>query len=255
MLSPNPHYYEIRGRAAEIARVLGSPVGGAEHLFLGMLHDGGWPVIVISGLVDFGQAEAAVLGILNSPGPARAAASVQQRDNSNPCALRRSWADICIRTRQHRLVRVGAYSPGYGDSCAPWARRRFGCPPCLLSTSDAAHRARDLRGPACRLRRVLGPPGPNCCAVVIYLHTVVHRLWLTRQRTALLAITAAPRAEATSPIPCSGMHLTGRLRHRTICSNTVSTALLDSREKGPSYSRGPQFRGAHRLPACCNCLR
>ena len=43
-LSPTPHYYEIRGRAAEIARVLGSPAGGAEHLFLAMLHDGGWPV-------------------------------------------------------------------------------------------------------------------------------------------------------------------------------------------------------------------
>jgi len=34
-LSPTPHYYEIQGRAAEIARALGSPVGGAEHLFLG----------------------------------------------------------------------------------------------------------------------------------------------------------------------------------------------------------------------------
>ncbi len=67
-LSPNPHYYEIRGRAAEIARALGSPVGGAEHLFLGMLHDGGWPVNVIASLVDLGQAEAAVLRILNSPG-------------------------------------------------------------------------------------------------------------------------------------------------------------------------------------------
>jgi Clp amino terminal domain, pathogenicity island component len=67
-LSPTPHYYEIRGRAAEIARALGSPVGGAEHLFLGMLHDGGWPVNVISGLVDLGRAETAVLGILNGPG-------------------------------------------------------------------------------------------------------------------------------------------------------------------------------------------
>ncbi|MGN6791610.1 MAG: Clp protease N-terminal domain-containing protein [Streptosporangiaceae bacterium] len=67
-LSPNPHYYEIQGRAAEIARSVGSPVGGAEHLFLGMLHDGGWPVSVISHLVDFGRAEAAVLGILGSPG-------------------------------------------------------------------------------------------------------------------------------------------------------------------------------------------
>lgn len=68
MLSPNPHYYEIRGRAAEIARALGSPVGGAEHLFLGMLHDGGWPVSVISGLVDLGRTEAAVLGLVNDPG-------------------------------------------------------------------------------------------------------------------------------------------------------------------------------------------
>ncbi len=68
VLSLTPHYYQIVGRAAEIARALGSPAGGAEHLFLGMLHDGGWPVSVISPLVDLGQAEAAVLGIVNSPG-------------------------------------------------------------------------------------------------------------------------------------------------------------------------------------------
>jgi Clp amino terminal domain, pathogenicity island component len=67
-LSPTPRYYEPRGRAAEIARAPGSPAGGAEHLFLGMLHDGGWPVTVISQLVDLGRAEAAVLDILNSPG-------------------------------------------------------------------------------------------------------------------------------------------------------------------------------------------
>jgi ATP-dependent Clp protease ATP-binding subunit ClpA len=67
-LSPTPHHYQIIGRAAEIARAHGSPVGGAEHLFLGMLHDGGWPVSVISGVVDLGRAEAAVLGIVNGPG-------------------------------------------------------------------------------------------------------------------------------------------------------------------------------------------
>jgi len=72
-LSPTPHYYEIMGRAAESARALGSPVGGAEHLFLGMLHDGGWPVNVISGLVDLGRAEAALLAILNGPGYSRPA--------------------------------------------------------------------------------------------------------------------------------------------------------------------------------------
>jgi hypothetical protein len=65
--SPTPHYYQIQGRAAEIARAMGSPVAGAEHLFLGMLHDGGWPVSVLSGLVDLGRAEAAVLGILDGP--------------------------------------------------------------------------------------------------------------------------------------------------------------------------------------------
>jgi hypothetical protein len=67
-LSPTPHYYEIRGRAAEIARALGSPAGGAEHLFLGMLHDGGWPLNAISGLVDLARAEAAVRSILDGPG-------------------------------------------------------------------------------------------------------------------------------------------------------------------------------------------
>jgi hypothetical protein len=68
MLSPTPHYHEITGRAAEIARALGSPAGAAEHLFLGMLHDGGWPVSAISGLVDLARAEAAVRAILASPG-------------------------------------------------------------------------------------------------------------------------------------------------------------------------------------------
>ena len=68
MLSPTPHYYELRGRAAEIAWASGSLVGGAEHLFLGMLHDGGWPVSAISGLVDLARAEAAVRAILDSPG-------------------------------------------------------------------------------------------------------------------------------------------------------------------------------------------
>jgi len=67
-LSPNPHYYKLEGRAAEIARALGSPVGGAEHLFLGMLHEGGWPVDVITRLVDRDRAEEAVLAILSSPG-------------------------------------------------------------------------------------------------------------------------------------------------------------------------------------------
>lgn len=67
-VSPTPDHYLIQGRAAEIARSFRSPVGGPEHMFLAMLHAGGWPVTVISPLVDLGQAEAAVLGIVNGPG-------------------------------------------------------------------------------------------------------------------------------------------------------------------------------------------
>jgi ATP-dependent Clp protease ATP-binding subunit ClpA len=68
-LSFTPHYYKLEGRAAEIARALGSPAGGAEHFFLGMLHEGGWPVDVITRLgVDHGRAEEAVLAIIGDPG-------------------------------------------------------------------------------------------------------------------------------------------------------------------------------------------
>jgi Clp amino terminal domain, pathogenicity island component len=67
-VSPMAHYYRVEGRAAEIARSLGSPVGGPEHMFLAMVRDGGWPMTVISPLVDLAQAEAAVLSIISSPG-------------------------------------------------------------------------------------------------------------------------------------------------------------------------------------------
>jgi hypothetical protein len=63
-LSPTPHYYEIMGRAAEIAHALGSPAGGAEHLFLGILHDGGWPLGAIAGeLIGELQALTDAIGI------------------------------------------------------------------------------------------------------------------------------------------------------------------------------------------------
>jgi hypothetical protein len=67
MVFPTPHYYSVRGRATEIARSLGSPFTGAEHLFLGMLHDGGWPVSVISSMVGLASAEAAVHAIWAVP--------------------------------------------------------------------------------------------------------------------------------------------------------------------------------------------
>ena len=69
-LSPTPHYYEVRGRAAEIARSMGAGRVAPEHLFLAMLHDGGWPVSVLTGagLMDAGQVEIAVVAAMRAPG-------------------------------------------------------------------------------------------------------------------------------------------------------------------------------------------
>jgi Clp amino terminal domain, pathogenicity island component len=67
-LSPTPQYYKILGRAAEIARSMGSRSVGAEHVFLGMLHDSRSAAGVLPGLVDPGLAEAAVLAIVREPG-------------------------------------------------------------------------------------------------------------------------------------------------------------------------------------------
>jgi hypothetical protein len=70
MLSPTPHYYEVRGRAAEIARSTGAGRVAAEHLLLAMLHDGGWPVSVLTsaGLIDADQAETALVTAMSAPG-------------------------------------------------------------------------------------------------------------------------------------------------------------------------------------------
>ena len=94
MLPPTPHYYQISGRATEIARALGSPVGGAEHLFLGMLHDGGWPVSAISGLVNLARAEAAVRGILDSPdySPPPPPRSLRRSLRSCPAPAMGTWS-------------------------------------------------------------------------------------------------------------------------------------------------------------------
>jgi hypothetical protein len=72
MLSPTPHYYQVQGRAAEIARTMGSGRVTTDHLFLAMLHDGGWPVIVLTGAglidVDVDRVERSVVAAMSAPG-------------------------------------------------------------------------------------------------------------------------------------------------------------------------------------------
>jgi hypothetical protein len=84
-LRPLSGYYEIRGRAAEIARGRGSWIILAEHFFLGILHDGGGRCVnVLSLSVSLGEAESAVLAILDDPGyglpaaPGRPVPMIQQ---------------------------------------------------------------------------------------------------------------------------------------------------------------------------------
>jgi ATP-dependent Clp protease ATP-binding subunit ClpA len=67
--TPISHYFETRGRAAEIARARGSGTILGEHFFLGMVHDGTWHAMrALARVADLDAVEAAVLAILDDPG-------------------------------------------------------------------------------------------------------------------------------------------------------------------------------------------
>jgi ATP-dependent Clp protease ATP-binding subunit ClpA len=69
-IKPTGSFFEIIGRAEEIARIMGSPVAGPEHFFLGMLHADSWPIYLLAerGILDPDEAEAAVMSIISAPG-------------------------------------------------------------------------------------------------------------------------------------------------------------------------------------------
>lgn len=69
-IDPTGGFHEVIGRAEEIARVMGSPVAGPEHFFLGLLHANSWPVRILAerGILDPDEAEAAVMSIISAPG-------------------------------------------------------------------------------------------------------------------------------------------------------------------------------------------
>lgn len=102
-LRPASHYYEIRGRAAEIAQARGSWIILTEHFFLGMLHDGGWwSMRVLSRSVDLGEVESAVLAIVNEPGyalpppPGRPVPMIQNEFWGVRAAIRMSHKTITV---------------------------------------------------------------------------------------------------------------------------------------------------------------
>lgn len=68
MLTLTPRYYTILGRAAEIARAAGAEHATEEHLLLAMLHDGGWPLSVLTGagMIDPDQVEDTVVAAMNT---------------------------------------------------------------------------------------------------------------------------------------------------------------------------------------------
>lgn len=69
-IEPTGSFHEVIGRAKEIARLMGSPAAGPEHYFLGLLHAGAWPINILAerGMLDPGEAEAAVMSIISAPG-------------------------------------------------------------------------------------------------------------------------------------------------------------------------------------------
>ena len=73
----NGGFHEVIGRAEEIARAMGSLVAGPEHFLLGMLHANSWPIHILAerGILDPGEAEAAVMSIISAPGYSPPAAS------------------------------------------------------------------------------------------------------------------------------------------------------------------------------------
>ena len=85
-IGPTPHYYKMQGRAAEIARGFGSPIAGAEHLFLALLHDGGWLVSTLAEMVELAEVEGVVRTMLNDPAylPPRLPAHTLRRDFVQP---------------------------------------------------------------------------------------------------------------------------------------------------------------------------
>jgi Clp amino terminal domain, pathogenicity island component len=96
-------YHEIRGRAAEIARGRGSWIILAEHFFLGMLHDGGQRCMkVLSRSADLGEAESALLAILDDPGyalppaPGRPVPMIQSGIWGVQAAVRMGHTVICV---------------------------------------------------------------------------------------------------------------------------------------------------------------
>lgn len=82
-INPTGGFYQVIGRAEEIARFMGSPIAGPEHYFLGLLHANSWPVSFLAdrGILDPAAAEAAVLAIVGAPGYAPAPAPPSPREN------------------------------------------------------------------------------------------------------------------------------------------------------------------------------
>lgn len=66
---PTPRFHRILGAAGEIARSMGHPYLGVEHLFLAILRDpDAVPTQALAEVTDTGEAERHLLAIMSSAG-------------------------------------------------------------------------------------------------------------------------------------------------------------------------------------------
>jgi ATP-dependent Clp protease ATP-binding subunit ClpA len=78
--APTPRYYSVLGGASEIARAMGHPYAGVEHLFLAIIHDpDAVPTQVLAGMMDLGEVEARLRELMDSPGYAATSRELQNR--------------------------------------------------------------------------------------------------------------------------------------------------------------------------------
>ena len=106
--TPDSHYFETRGQAAEIARARGSWTILGEHFFLGLVHDGTWHGMrALARVADLDTVEAAVLAILDDP--AYSLPPVPERpagEGRRPMVMPHPWGIRAAVPMGHRSITV-----------------------------------------------------------------------------------------------------------------------------------------------------
>lgn len=160
--------------------------------------------------------------------------------------LRPPWRDaICSRPRRRSSHRQRSFSSPPSTTSNPRPETNPSPSSPRVSTMPAIHKR--SRVPCTRSAERPGAPaaasagsGPDCCAVVIYFHTAVHRLWLTRQALRRCAAVCDHRRARTKALLLSWRAQAGRSTHtdRTASGSNVPRSHVRAAHGRPASYRG-----------------